>query len=290
MAPVVSRIVSFIAGSPKHCDKQAMMKQFSRTVLFVLGLLLAVVPAFAEGEGTAVGVNPDASARLGSTDRVLQVGADVSVGEVIVTGAVGQVQIIFDDETRLVVGPRSALLIENYLLASNNRAQKLTINALGGSFRFITGKSPKPAYTINTPTASIAVRGTEFDLVVERSNTKVMLFDGALRVCNDANDCQELTSRCEVGLASNQRTLLYRRNDPSREPLSAEFRYARFQGALLQPFRVRNPGTCVESRTDANPGSSSPATQTTTTGTQTNGGSTTPTATTTPVVRPGGKN
>lgn len=254
----------------------------------LLGLLLSLLAgnAFAQGEGTAVGVNPDALARIGATDRFLQVGADVSVGEVIVTGNSGLVQIIFDDDTRLVVGPRSSLLIETYLMASSNSAEKLTINALGGSFRFITGKSPKPAYTINTPTASIAVRGTEFDLVVERSNTKVMLFDGALRVCNDANDCQELTSRCEVGLASNRRTLLYRRNDPSREPLSAEFRYARFQGALLQPFRVRGASACVDSRTDANPGSSSPGGQTTTS----TGTSTTPVATTTPAAQPGGKN
>ena len=258
------------------------MKQFSRVALLVFGLSLAAGNAFAQGEGTAVGVNPDAVARISATDRLLQVGSDISVGEVIVTGPAGQVQIVFDDDTRLVVGPRSALLIETYLMASSNRAQKLTINALGGSFRFITGNSPKPAYTINTPTASIAVRGTEFDLLVERSNTKVMLYEGALRVCNDASDCAELTNRCEVGLAGNRQTLLYRRNDPNRQQLSTEFRYARFQGALLPQFRVRSPVTCVESEAPGQSSSDSPGTTT--------GTSSTPTATPAPVVRQGGKN
>lgn len=255
-----------------------MMKQFPAIPLLALYLTLAATAAFAAGEGTAVGVNPDALARISAGDRLLQVGSDVSVGEVVVTGSAGQVQIVFDDNTRLVVGPRSSLLIETYLLASSNTAQKLTINALGGSFRFITGNSPKPAYTINTPTASIAVRGTEFDLVVERSNTKVMLYDGALQVCNGAGDCAELTNRCEVGVASSQQSVLLRRNDPTREPLSTEFRYARFQGALLPQFQVRSPASCVETRTETSPGSD---------GSTSTGASITP-QTSTPVVR--GKN
>lgn len=239
------------------------MKQFVLLSLLGLCLSLAAPQAYAAGEGTAVGVNPDAVARISSGDRLLHVGADVSVGEVVVTGPSGQVQIIFDDNTRLVVGPRSALLIETYLMATSNTAQKLTINALGGSFRFITGNSPKPAYSINTPTAAIAVRGTEFDLVVEPRITRVMLYDGALLICNAAGDCEVLDDRCEVGTAAGQQTLLYQRLDPARAPLSVQFRYARFQGGLLQPFRVSGAGSCVEDNPVANPGSGSqPAPQT----------------------------
>lgn len=259
----------------------------------LLGLLLSFLAAnsFAQGEGTAVGVNPDALARLNATDRTLQVGADVSVGELIVTGNAGLVQIIFDDDTRLVVGPRSSLLIETYLMASSNTAEKLSINALGGSFRFITGNSPKPAYTINTPTASIAVRGTEFDLVVERRNTKVMLYDGALRICNGGNDCAELANRCEVGTASAQQAVLFRRNDSTREPLSVEFRYARFQGGLMPQFRVRNPGSCVEDSSGANTGSDNAPVQQTTAPTTSNTQTSTPTSTqTTTNPLTGGKN
>jgi hypothetical protein len=236
------------------------MKQFVLIHLLGLCLSLAASAAHAEGEGTAVGVNPDAVARISSADRLLHVGADVSVGEMIITGPSGQVQIIFDDATRLVVGPRSSLLIETYLMASENSAQKLTINALGGSFRFITGNSPKPAYSINTPTAAIAVRGTEFDLVVEPRITRVMLYEGALLVCNYGGDCEVLDDRCEVGVAAGQQTQLYRRLDPARPPLSVQFRYARFQGALLAPFRVSGAGSCVDDQPVANPGSGSSGT------------------------------
>ena len=222
------------------------MKQRLLKHLLVL-LLSAVAPvAHAANEGTAVGVDPDARAQINSTDRILEVGADISVGELIVTGPQGLVQIVFDDNTRLVVGPRSSLLVETYLMASSNTAQQLTINALGGSFRFITGNSPKPAYSILTPTAAIAVRGTEFDLVVEPGRTKVMLYEGALQICNPGADCQQVTRSCEVAVASNDAADLFVRNDPQRTPLSLEFRYARFQGPLLRPFRVGGAALCAE--------------------------------------------
>ncbi len=264
-----------------------MMKQLLFRHLLVLLLSAAAPAAFAANEGTAVGVNPDAVAQINSTDRILAVGADVSVGERIVTGPSGQVQIIFDDDTRLVVGPRSALLIETYLMASSNTAQQLTINALGGSFRFITGNSAKPAYTIKTPTAAIAVRGTEFDIIAEPASTRVMLYEGALQICNAGGVCEELTRRCEVAVAARDQVNLFVRNDPLRLPLSYEFRYARFQAPLLPPFRVSGAALCAEppleeSSDESSGGGTTPTTR------PTNPTTTTPTPpTTTPTPTPG---
>jgi hypothetical protein len=241
-----------------------MMKQRLLRHLLVVLLSAAAPIAFAANEGTAVGVNPDAVAQVNATDRILHVGADVSVGELIVTGSAGQVQIIFDDNTRLVVGPRSRLLIETYLMADANTAQQLTINALGGSFRFITGNSPKPAYSIKTPTASIAVRGTEFDIISQARSTKVMLYEGALQICSAGGACEELTRTCEVGVVTRTDADLFLRNSPGRAPLSLEFRYAQFQSGLMAPFRVNSPARCVEApMPEANSGSSDvPATPT----------------------------
>lgn len=222
-----------------------MMKRrlFGLTVL--LGLAAFAPAALGAGEGTAVGVAPDALAR-GLSDRILQAGADISMGETVVTGPSGQVQIIFHDQTRLVVGPNSALLIETYLLADSNTVSQLTVNALGGTFRFMTGNSPKPAYSIRTPTASIAVRGTDFDILVDRNGSRVMLYEGALQICNPSGACEEVTGRCEVGSASAVATRLYVRNDPDRVPLSLQFPYARFQQPLLPDFRVADTVKCTE--------------------------------------------
>lgn len=221
--------------------------------------VLAMAGAAMAAEGQAVGVDPDAVARLTGGDRVLTVGADISLGEEIVTGPSGQVQIVFSDKTRLVVGPGSALMIESYLFAGNS-AEKFAINALAGSFRFITGNSPKPAYSITTPTASIAVRGTEFDFNVSSRRTDLLLYEGAVRLCS-GGACADIVSRCELGVAQAGEVNTIGHADPEHPPLSQEFRYALFQSPLLSTFRVSGAGQCTEPpRTSAPAESLSPTT------------------------------
>ena len=215
----------------------------NRTACAAITLLCLLTPAFAAGEGTAVGVNPDAFSRLGSSDRVLVVGDDVSVGESIVTGPTGNVQLLFDDQTRLVVGPRSTLQIETYLL-NGSGADKFAINALAGTFRFISGNSPKSAYSIDTPTASIAVRGTEFDLTVGADRTLTMLYDGALRVCQ-GNVCVDIANRCDIAVLGAGRAEALGWNSSGRSNLVGNFPLPNIQSAFGSGFRVAGAQACL---------------------------------------------
>lgn len=217
-------------------------------ILLCSGMLLAGAAHSAEGQ--AVGVNPDAVARFSGTDRILAVGADISLGEQVVTGPSGQVQIVFSDQTRLVVGPGSALTIESYLF-NGNTADKFAINALAGSFRFISGHSPKSAYSINTPTASIAVRGTKFDFNVTRPRTDLMLYEGAVRLCSTSGRCQELVNFCDLGVVDASASQLIPHRDPVHPELSETFRYARFQSPLRSEFRVSGAGKCAQPPEDS---------------------------------------
>ena len=110
-------------------------------LLGLAGLLwcLAQSLALAAAPGTAVGVDPSADDTFGNSSRTLVVGADVSIGDTVVTGPTGQVQLLFKDQTRLAIGPNSSLLIEAYLLKDDATVGQFTINALSGTFRFITG-------------------------------------------------------------------------------------------------------------------------------------------------------
>jgi hypothetical protein len=218
-----------------------------------LALSVLVAPVFAANEGTAVGVNPEASVRINTTNRVLIAGDGISVGETLLTGPQGQVQIIFADDTHLVVGPNSSLLIETYLMRNDGTAEKLAVNALAGSFRFITGHSPKSAYQIKTPTAAIAVRGTAFDIIVGPTDTRVMLYNGALQLCGPGGDCAQLNARCEVGTASAGLTQIFTQADPERPPLAFAFLYARFPTLLLGEFRVAGAGQCLQNAAQEQP-------------------------------------
>jgi hypothetical protein len=147
--------------------------------------------AFAQNpSGEVVGVIPDASALRSDGRRSLAVEQPVYMGDRIQTGSIGEAQINFIDDTRLVVGAASSLLIDSSVLRNRRTMKSFVVSALRGTYRFISGSSPKPAYSIRTPTATIGVRGTVFDFsVLADGTTEFVLLHGAARICNKAGAC-----------------------------------------------------------------------------------------------------
>src|SRR3569832_1307466 len=196
----------------------------------VSGAALADNPA-----GSAKGVNPAAAADLAGATRTLVVGSDVFIGDVVNTGPKGQVQILFADNTKLVVGPQSSLKIDDYLLRNNGDAGKFVVDMLSGSFRFATGNGPKDKYVINTPTGTIGVRGTRFDVWVgfdpstKQEVTYIMHYLGVVafrathetkwKLLHDA--CTDRRNNSESSILGSTKTT----TGENRNQHKAEFRY-----------------------------------------------------------------
>ena len=151
------------------------------------------IAANAIGEVTAALGTPTASGPSG--DRKLTAGAPVYEDDKISVGS-GNAQITLGDGTRLVVGPGSTLVLDRFLMTGGNSAQKISIKALRGTFRFITGRSAKEAYTIQTANATIGIRGTGFDFW-SKQQTGVAVLDGSVRLC-EGDNCVNLREGCEV--------------------------------------------------------------------------------------------
>ena len=128
--------------------------------LAVLGVALAVAPiARAAPDGIVVAVVQQAHIDAATGKTVLMPANPIYSGDRITTDAIGNAQIKFRDDTKLVVGPNSALVIDAFVFNKDDTARQVSISALKGAFRFISGKSPKDVYRITTPTATIGVRG-----------------------------------------------------------------------------------------------------------------------------------
>lgn len=194
--------------------------------------------------GQAVDAVPDAELVSKKVKVVIVRGTAVTSGDRIVTDAKGLVQLVFSDDTRLVVGPRSSLVIESYLLRSNNSANDFTVRVLGGSFRMITGNSRKQAYRIKTPTATIGVRGTEFDFSVQRDGTtQVVLFNGSATVCGDNGSCQILNRACSMVQAAPKRDVRKIEDKTTRaNQINQNFPHVLSQYRLRREFRVSLSG------------------------------------------------
>lgn len=218
---------------------------------WALLLIAAATPALGAGQGTALGVAPGASATANATVRTLTVGADIFVGDTIATDATGLVQIQFADKTKLVVGPNSSLLIQDYLVRNDGSAGKFAIDMLSGTFRFITGNGPKTAYQITTPQGTIGIRGTEFDTFIDHLTgiAYVMMYGGQTELTSNA-DSELLEGLCYIGTIEVDDTKLIGKlpemNAADFERIRNYFALSLDQSKLLESFRLSASPDCTK--------------------------------------------
>jgi hypothetical protein len=209
--------------------------------------LAVILPASlsAQPAGETVAVKQSASASGIAGARILQFSDPVFMGDIVTTNQVGVAQLKLMDDTRLVVGPNSEMTIDRFVLASPDTASAVTLNAITGTFRFITGKSAKQAYTINTPVASIGVRGTELDLTVAGDTLSMALYGGGARICDYSRPrlCADLDETCGIIILDPQ-GYRWERNVYTRTAMmDTVFPYGFRQQQLNQQFRVAS-GSC----------------------------------------------
>lgn len=127
------------------------------------------------------------------TDRPLKRRSQIFNGDTIKTGPSGSVQVRFVDKALMTIKANSEMNIERYLLAQQgNEAEKeqVLMSLVKGGFRTITGtigKGDKDAYKVNTPAASIGIRGTNYEVQQENDGGFVMgVYSGGIQVENEA--------------------------------------------------------------------------------------------------------
>ena len=138
-----------------------------------------------KGNVTAVMENGDS--------RALKRRSEIFNGDVIKTGPAGSVQIRFVDKALMTIKANSEMNIESYLMAQQSESgdkEQVLMSLVKGGFRTITGtigKGDKDAYKVNTPAASIGIRGTNYEVQQEADGGFVMgVYSGGIQVENEA--------------------------------------------------------------------------------------------------------
>jgi hypothetical protein len=151
----------------------------------------------AEKVGEAVRI----TVRVTGQGGALATGDAIHRDERLRSNASGVGAFLFDDGTKLAVGPNSSVVIDNYVYGGGNTVKKLTLGATKGTLRWISGKSGHQAYKIQTPSGTLGVRGTAFDVYVGANGvTAVTLLNGEAQFCNSSG-CQTLRRRCQFVIA-----------------------------------------------------------------------------------------
>src|SRR6516165_5388285 len=109
-------------------------------------------------------------------------GDEVVRNEVVRTAADSDARFVLRDDTNLSLGPGSTLRLDRTVF-DDPKAGDIAIKLTLGTFRFVTGHSNKEAYELETPIATMGVRGTILDVRVQRRRNNVVLRAGAVTVC-----------------------------------------------------------------------------------------------------------
>ena len=120
----------------------------------------------------------------GLAPLALTPGYILNPGDRIDTRGGGRVVIDLSDGSMVVVSPESIVTLKDYRAAASLRELfGITLGMVRVKINHFAGK-PNP-YRMNSPTASIAVRGTEFTIEVDaEGTTQVVVFEGAVEVAS----------------------------------------------------------------------------------------------------------
>jgi ferric-dicitrate binding protein FerR (iron transport regulator) len=160
--------------------------------------------------GTAIVVRNTVTLTVADEQRPLKKGAVVHQDEVLTTGKASTAEIELKDKTKLAVGPDATIVLDNLVFDPNAPQRSIVLDIGKGAFRFITGLSPKEAYEIRTPTATMGIRGTVFDVYVSpEGETAVLLHEGAVDICATPTTCQRHDRKGQVIHVSLTRVLSF---------------------------------------------------------------------------------
>jgi len=153
----------------------------------VAALVAAIVPA-ARADTTVIGgfaevANSVTGALPGQQQAPKAVKAPAHFGETVLTQAKAKANISFIDGSHVLIGENAALTIDAFVFDPKSGKEKAVYNIAAGALRFVSGAIKSDSIKIQTPTAAIVVRGTNFKLRVQPDGTTVVSVNsGAVEV------------------------------------------------------------------------------------------------------------
>jgi hypothetical protein len=135
--------------------------------------------------GTVASVTAPANLERGGAATPLKVGDDVFPSDTFVTGAGGEVGIVFDDETAFILGGNASITVDEFVYQARGGANKATLSIARGTLGFFASRVAKTGDAkINTAVVILGIRGTSG--IIDVPETPPVL--PVVKLYPDAND------------------------------------------------------------------------------------------------------
>jgi hypothetical protein len=150
---------------------------------------LLVATAACADIGSVTSVTGVGIIKRGSTSIAIAKGTPVEMNDRVETKN-GEVNIQFKDDTSVKVTASSALVIDDFVYDPKSKAGKLGLKAAEGTVRYVSGNiahNNPNAVNIKTPTAAIAVRGTDFVMSVDETGKSAIILMPTCEIAGGVN-------------------------------------------------------------------------------------------------------
>lgn len=158
----------------------SILQQISCVVLIVLmtfsQVSFAADPPLPTPVGRVIWIKGTLKATMeNSEERNLQKTSVIYLHDVLTTGDQSEAQITFTDNSSVTFYPNTKFVVDKYAFAKKKKGSvgSYVGNLIQGGFRTITGliaKENPDDYQVNTPVATIGVRGTDYAVYVNKNN------------------------------------------------------------------------------------------------------------------------
>jgi hypothetical protein len=128
-------------------------------------------------------------------------GTSVEMNDSIKTQA-GKVGITFEDDTRVQVNENSRLVIDDFVYDPKSKAGKLGAKIALGTVRYASGQIAKNSpqnVALNTPTATISVRGTDFTASVDELGQSTIILLPSCPTDRKTRTVKDIEVNCKTG-------------------------------------------------------------------------------------------
>lgn len=157
---------------------------------------MAGIGVVAETKGTACEIQRNKNKLPGHK------GSEVESMDTYVTGACSS-NITFKDDTKVKVTENSRLLIDDFVYdPKKSDAGKLALKVGMGTVRYASGQIAKnnpQQVAINTPTATVAVRGTDFTMTVDEAGQSLVVLVPSCKDESEQKKYELEENLCKVG-------------------------------------------------------------------------------------------
>jgi hypothetical protein len=161
-----------------------MNRNYFNAILTALMLTLSLSSAFAdERAGDIVSVRGNVFVERARDIIKAEPKLGLREADSVATEEQSRAKLLFRDDSILTLGPKSRLVVKQYLYSPENKRAESVYELLDGKLRAVVGS---PGFTVKTPTAFAAARGTIFLIWFDSAtnSTGIAVIEGEVVVKN----------------------------------------------------------------------------------------------------------